>query len=206
MKSKWHISIIILIITIFGVVCQQQITAPNQEIVLQLSNIEVNSQVAQETIAIVKKHLEDLGANNIHVKKEEGKLKISYYSEVEVASIKETLNKEDNLKLDYHSNQDKDKKNTSNNDLLGYNFDVYEIQDSNDVDLGLNGIILNKKSESDRFLDPNFIVSFYDLDNLKLGKVTKGSYLFWKKVESTIDKFSYKIPDVRAGPQTYGNS
>jgi len=167
MKVKLHIGFLILILTFLGVASQQQNSVANQEIVLQFTDIEASSYEAQNTIAIVKLHLQDIGADNIQVKKEEnGKLKITYYSDADVASVKETLSKENKLKLHYAYNDDeeKDQKRSSDDGVISCNLDIYEIQNTNDVDLGLDGIVLEKKSESDRYYDPNvFLPSNIDI-------------------------------------------
>jgi len=208
-KVKLHIGILILILTFFGVASQQQISVANQEIVLQFTEIEVTSQEAQNTIAIVKKHLQDLGVDNIQVKKEKnGKLKISYYSESDVASIKNTLSKEKKLEFCYTSNnEDKGHQEHSSDDSpTNFNFDIYEIQNANDSDFGLDGIVLEKKSENDRYYDPNVFFPSNVIDVKKDDRILKVSYKVWRNIGALIDNTSYIIPEVRAGPDTEGNS
>ena len=92
MMARWCISVLIFSLTLFGVVSQQQILVPNQEIVLQFEDVDLTSKQAENTVAIVKQQLQDLGAENIQVfSLENGKLKITYFSDSEVASIKETF-------------------------------------------------------------------------------------------------------------------
>jgi hypothetical protein len=67
-KVKLHIGFLILILTFLGVASQQQ-TVANQEIILQFTDVDVSSNEAQNTIAIVKLQLQDIGADNIQVKK-----------------------------------------------------------------------------------------------------------------------------------------
>jgi len=94
-KWQWCISTIIFILTFLGVVNQQQAFLPNQEIVLQFDNANIAVDTAENTIAIVKQQLQSLGATNIKINKgERGKLKITYYSDVDVTSIKNTFSKE----------------------------------------------------------------------------------------------------------------
>ena len=115
-KVKLHIGFLILILTFLGVASQQQ-TVANQEIILQFTDVDVSSNEAQNTIAIVKLQLQDIGADNIQVKKEDnGKLKITYYSDANVASVKETLSKEEKLKLDFTYHNDNNGQQHSSND------------------------------------------------------------------------------------------
>ncbi len=202
MNFRWYISTLIIILTLLGVVDQQQISVPNQEIVLEFTDTEVSSNHAQNTIANIKVQLEGLGAANIQVTKEEcGKLIISYYSDVDIARIKESLSEDENLVLndanpnEERSNFPKDKNSGS------YNFNVYEIQKDSGSDWDLNGtFVVELKSEGNRFSNPN-VYAF--VDNTEIRGITE-------KVASTahynivlgIDNTSYKIPEVRAGPLT----
>ena len=110
MIARWCISVLIFSLTLFGVFSQQQILVPNQEIVLQFEDVDLTSKQAENTVAIVKQQLQDLGAENIQVfSLENGKLKITYFSDSEVASIKETFSEESNLTLHLTSQiQDED--------------------------------------------------------------------------------------------------
>ena len=64
MKTKWLLPIFIFILSLF-VVSQQQIAIPNQESVIQFSSADVSLFESQNAIAIVKKQLQDIGAENI---------------------------------------------------------------------------------------------------------------------------------------------
>ena len=208
MKVKWHISALILLLTILGVVNQQQISVPNQEIVLQFSNAEVTTEETQTTIAIVKKQLQDLGADNIQVSEEEkGRLKITYYSDADIASIKETLSKEKKVDIDYSaSNQNNKPTEFPFDNVISYNLDVFEIQKANDVELGFDGYILEQKPESDRVLIPNVYFSFIEVDVREDNKIVKVAYKVSRNNAIAIENISYIIPEVRAGPNTCGDS
>ncbi|WP_034044358.1 hypothetical protein [Wocania ichthyoenteri] len=202
MKAKWYISALIIILTLFGAISQQQITVPNQEIVLQFTNTSITSQDTQNTIAIVKKQLQDLGVSNIKIKEEEnGKLVITYYSDTDVASIKKTFTKEKNIVLDYaFSNQNEDSsKLPFDEEKISYNLDVYEIQNGSDVEWDLNGVsVVELKAESNRFSNPN-IYAF--INAVEINKsIEKVAYKIHYNIAIAIDNTSYKIPEVRAGP------
>ena len=204
MKSKWHISILIIALTFLGVVNQQQQTSvPNQEIVLQFTNVEISAEKTQNTIAIVKKQLQNIGVSKIQVvEKEKGKLKITYYSDANVAIVKESLLKERELKLNYtvSNESEKHQKLPLDNDAISYNLDVYEIQNANDLHLGFDGFVIEQKTESDRLLIPNVYVPFIGIDERKINNSVKVASKSWRTIEIAIDNHSYKIPEVRAGP------
>jgi len=137
MNSRRYIGALIIVLTFLGVVYQQQNTIPNQEIVLQFTNAKVTSVDTQNTIALVKEKLQNLGANNIQVKETvEGTLKITYYSTTNVSHIKKSLSEENSLSLGYNlNNQDKKSSNLPiENSSISYNLKVYEIQNGNDAD------------------------------------------------------------------------
>ncbi len=202
MNFRWYISTLIIILTLLGVVDQQQISVPNQEIVLEFTDTEVSSNHAQNTIANIKVQLEGLGAANIQVTEEEcGKLIISYYSDVDIARIKESLSEDENLVLndanpnEERSNFPKDKNSGS------YNFNVYEIQKDSGSDWDLNGTyVAELKSEGNRFSNPN-VYAF--VDNTESREATeKIAFIVHYNIVLGIDNTSYKIPEVRAGPLT----
>lgn len=95
MQLKRYIGAIIFILSFLAVISQQEFNVPNQEIVLEFNHVEVTSNEAQTAVAHVKQQLQGLGANQIKVQQTaQGKLKITYYSDADVASIKKTFSKD----------------------------------------------------------------------------------------------------------------
>ncbi|MDO5977933.1 hypothetical protein [Flavivirga spongiicola] len=208
MKAKWYFSTLVIALTLLGV-CQKQISVPNQEIVMEFIYDEVTSDEVQDAIAVVKKQLLTLGIDNIQVgKKEDGRLKITYYSDVDVASIKKIFSSEEKkLELDYaFSNKDEEhSKFPSNENKNGYNLDVYEIQNGTDAESDLNGTyIAELKHEYDRFSNPNLYIG--KLNTSEEDRIVKIAYKVRRHIAITIDNMSHNVPDVRAGPAAYGNS
>ncbi|GAA3615986.1 hypothetical protein Q4Q39_01495 [Flavivirga amylovorans] len=207
MKAKWYFSTLVIALTLLGV-CQEQISVPNQEIVMEFIYDEVTSDEVQDAIAVVKKQLRALGIDNIQVgEKEDGRLKITYYSDVNVASIKKILSKEKKLALDYTSyNQDEDhSKLPSNENKNSYNLDVYEIHKSVDGESDLNGtLVVELKHEYDRFSNPNFYIGKIDVS--EEDRIVKTAYKVCRHIAIAMDDMSHNVPDVRAGPVLLGNS
>ncbi|MCB0463654.1 MAG: hypothetical protein KDC81_13195 [Flavobacteriaceae bacterium] len=203
MNSRRYIGALIIVLTFLGVVYQQQNTPPNQEIVLQFTDVEVTSVETQNTIALVKEQLQNLGADNIQVKKtEEGILKITYYSATNVSYIKRSLSEENVLTLNGNlDNQDREPSNlTIENSSISYNLNVYEIQNGNDTDWNfVENSILQIKSDNERLLNPNVFVSVIELDN-KEENSYKVAYKISRNIALAIDNMSHNIPEVRAGP------
>lgn len=202
--QKWYISTLIIILTIIGVVCEQQISIPNQEIVLQFTDSEVSVEEAQITIEIVKKQLQNLGVENIQVTEQEtGNIKITYYSDSDVDIIKQSLSREKKLILDYSpiDRSTQDSKFPSDKNTIGYNLDVHEIQKNHDVNRNLNGTPAQElKLKSNHFFNYNVLASFDEAGVSEQESVLKVAYKVNKHIALAIDNASRSIPEVRAGP------
>ncbi len=204
MIKKWYISTFIIILTILGTVCEQQITVPNQEIVLEFTDVELTSEVAQNTIAIVKKQLQDIGVENIQVNEQEsGTLKITYYSDADVESIKKSFSEENRLDIAFvsHNQEDKSSEFPFEENTISYNLNVFEIQNGNDVEWGFNGIVLPEiKSKNDRFFEPNLYFYNSVIHLKELNHIVKEAHKVSESIVIAINNTSHKIPEGRAGP------
>ena len=199
MKAKWYLSTFIIVLTLLGVSLEQYST-PNQEIVVQFANNEVSLFETQNTIAIVKKQLQDIGVENINVQENEnGTLKISYHSDIDVASIKRLFStKKFDLGLaDYNT---EGSSNVPSGDKSNdYQLDVNEIQKSNETDSDFNGIVVDVRQKSDRFFNPA-VNSVHEFEVRDVNKIEKVAYIIQKNIALAIDNSSHNIPEVRAGP------
>lgn len=202
MKAKWYLGTFIAVLTLFGA-SLQQFSVPNQEIVVQFDNEEITLFDTQNTIAIVKKQLQNIGVENIQVYKgDNGKLKITYNSTIDVASIKKILSEEKELKLSYSSLFDKDgsSKLPSDKDSNKYQLDVFEIQKSNDNKEDFNGLVIELLSENDRFFNPDVYFSNIQYQVKVKNGIEKVAYVIYSTISIEIDNSSHNIPEVRAGP------
>lgn len=194
--------------TCLGVVSQQQTHKANQEIVFHFNDVQPSSNEAQSTIQIVKIKLQELGVENINISnQDEDKLKITYYSRADIASVKEVLFNEMKLNLDFAFKPNKTNgDHSSNSNEVDFDLDIYEIQNTHQSNSGFDNCVLVKKSEIDRYYDPNSWFTFFglqlnnDCDNQKV------AFRIWCYVENTISNPSYVFPEVRAGPAHFGNS
>ncbi|MFC5046797.1 hypothetical protein ACFSTE_09700 [Aquimarina hainanensis] len=204
MEKKWYFRILI---AVFGLlmVTQQQTVVPNQEIVLEFTDVEVTSQEAKKAIATIKRQLETIGVENAKVSEEleNGKLKITYYSEADVAFIKKELSKEQRIVFD-HVLYDQDNEGEQfplHKSDKEYNIKIYEIQQSTDLDGDINAKYIveltDKQGENtDRDCSVSVITKTFDtieLQNKVAQKVNRA-------VVMAIDCTSRIIPEVRAGP------
>ncbi|MCK8479950.1 hypothetical protein [Psychroserpens algicola] len=206
MKSRWYISILIITLTLLGsIASQQQANVPNQEIVLQFTSTAVTTDDTQNTIDTVKQQLYAAGVKHIQVQElQDNRLKITYYSGTDVASIKALLSEETSIELGYLSQSNSENPLPSEDRKIDYNVDVYEIQQATDS-FDLDGkLALETKAEHDRFSNPNVDITSKEITIDAKESIEKSAYKFRRTIAIGIDNTSYKIPEVRAGPSTYG--
>ena len=202
MNSRWYISILIITLTFLGSIANtQQVASPNQEIVLQFSSANISNQDTKNAITSLKEQLEIAGVNDIQVQTlHDGQLKISYYSNSDVDSIKAFLSNSSHLAVGYVSPNDKSSL-PSEEKNIAYNFDVYEIIQQGDTISELDGkLALQTKVQDDRILNPNVLISAVEVDKVVKESLDKVAYKLSRTLAITLDNNSYKIPEVRAGP------
>jgi len=200
MKTKWYISTLVIILAFLGVVSKQQNTIPNQEIVLQFVNTDVTSKHALYAIENVKEQLQILGADNIHVKDgDNGRLKITYYSKKDAASIKRILSNEKNLELGAASHNRDETEFPSKENNIGYNLDVYDIQDGNDSYFNSDGYVLETKSEEHSVFSSSLDLFIRNTKDKQENSV-RVAYKLYRSIAVLINNIPHKIPEVRAGP------
>jgi hypothetical protein len=204
MQLKRYIGAIIFILSFLAVISEQEFNVPNQEIVLEFNHVAVTSNEAETAVAHVKSKLQILGASQIKVQQTaQGKLKITYHSDADVASIKKIFSKDLEYKLDSTS---LDKKNQqtgfpSEESTVAYNLDVFEIHNGNTSGWDFDGkCVLSTDTKSDRFSDPN--ASFFiEVVNVSLENNTvKTAYKVRRNISISTENNLHKIPEGRAGP------
>ena len=202
MKPKWYLSIFVLIVAFLGAGLQQ-FSAPNQEIVLQFEDKEISLVKTENAIANIKKQLQDIGVKKIQVYKgANGVLKISYFSEIDVVSIKKIFSKEKALKLSYSllDFEEGSTKMPSKNKSNTYQLDVFEIQKSNGNEGDSNGLVVELLPEHDRYFNPDVYYSTLVYELRFKNKIEKVAYIIYSNRSIEIDNSSYNTPEVRAGP------
>lgn len=203
-QLKWYISTALIFIAVLGgILGKQQVAFPNQEIVLQFANKDISLNEAQSTIALVENELKDIGVTYIRIgEQEDGRLVISYHSDTDVESIKNILLTQKELALGFVSDKNEPPLQFPSNDkYLGYNLDVYEIQDGQNLFTDLGGkCAVELKSGQLRFVNPNFYIATNDLCLIDNGQILKENYSFQRYIAIEKEYRAHKIPEVRAGP------
>ncbi|MCR8668424.1 hypothetical protein NO995_12080 [Aestuariibaculum sp. M13] len=199
MRTKWYFGALIVLISFLGIY-QNRTSEPNQEIVLQFTDVEVTSDEAHCAIQEVTSQLQAIGADAVQVKQlQNGEVVISYYSAADVASIKDLLSDDDSLNIGYS--------NTANNQFPSddesktYKFDVFEIHKANDAPSGFGGKhMLSAKQDFDRFFNP-YVYYFNTIQDVNNNGLTVEVALkVFRDIAVAIDNTTGNIPEVRAGP------
>lgn len=209
MNNKWYISALVIIIAFLGgFASHEQNIAPNQEIVLQFTSKMVSSDEAQNAITTVKQQLYTLGIHDVQVTEYgNGQLKIAYYSNTDIVSVKKILSKENPLELDDSGifGTDIPLEFPSSDKSIAYNLDVFEIQNGYDGAFHLSGKLgLEHKTDNDRLSNTNPYAHLKAVDYKYLEQQVKVAYKFHESSGIAINHISHKIPEVRAGPGIYG--
>jgi len=202
MNMKWYLSTLLLTLSILGF-NQKQAIVPNQEIIVQFAYEEVTYKEAQDAITIVKEQLRAVGVDNIQVQEtSDGRLKIAYYSNIDILSIQKMFSEEDQLALS-HTSLTTDSSSTGfpvDKSSKIYELNIYEIQDGNDFTSDFNKYALDLEFKSNRFIDSVVYFSDVEIDVQEKNKAEKTAYTLHKSNSIAIDNSLHNIPEVRAGP------
>jgi hypothetical protein len=208
MNVKGYLSTLIIILALFGIYWEST-SVPNQEIVVQFDDGEVTFDEAQIAIAIVKKQLQELGVENIQVfEGDDGGLKITYYSAINVAEIKRAFSEEEKLELGYITYGDENEpfQIPSEKTTTNYKLNVCEIHVSPDAATDFNGYLPKITSGHDSYLNPIVYLTVDEIDVRERNRLDKVAYTVHRNIALLIDTTSHNIPEVRAGPAPNGIS
>lgn len=195
MNTKWYFGALFLIFSYFGIF-HETVSAPNQELVLEFTNTEVDQSEIINTINEVRQKLLDIGVSNIKIEETESStLKISYHSLVHIDNIKEALTDENELLVNQNS-EDQEHQQSS----LAYKIDVYEITDTSDLSGRNDKLVFEIKVHSDRFTNDHRDYLAKYTDDCKESRQYKIAYKAYKNDPYTKDHTSHSEPEVRAGP------
>ncbi len=205
MKIKLQLAILVALLVFLGTYLEQT-TVTNQQIVIQFSDTDISSEDAEDTIEIVKKQLQGLGVTNIQIgQHQSGKLKITYYSGAAIERIQSILSKEDGFKFDYESENNSSNDLPDNTNPKNYELNISEIHNNSNINWDFEGIqIVELNQKSDRNDIPKVNTSTKQLNTEYRNSIVNVAIKVNNTVALALDKISYKIPEVRAGPTCHG--
>ena len=201
MQTKWYLRSFVILVVLIGLTLEQ-IAQPNQQIVVEFAGDSISLSNAQNTIAAVTNKLHDIGAKSIKVKQSaNGVLTISYYSTIDTEAVKGMLSSNKEVLEGVASDSSSPKNQAPPFDTSSvYKLDVYEIQQQYDIKPDLNGLVLTFEGKTHRY----FIAKVYGVIGgnqiAQQNKITTVSFIAQGAVSLVLTDFSYKIPQVRAGP------
>ena len=201
MQTKWYLRSFVILVVLIGLTLEQ-IAQPNQQIVVEFAGDSVSLSNAQNTIAAVTNKLQDIGAKSIKVKQgANGVLTISYYSTIDTEAVKGMLSSNKEVLEGVASNDSSPKNQAPPFDTSSvYKLDVYEIQQQYDIKPDLNGLVLTFEGKTHRYFIAKVYGAIGGNQIAQQNKITTVSFIAQGAVSLILTDFSYKIPQVRAGP------
>jgi len=201
MQTKWYLRSFVILVVLVGLTLEQ-IAQPNQQIVVEFAGDSISLYNAQNTIAAVTNKLHDIGAKSIKVKQSaNGVLTISYYSTIDTETVKGMLSSNKEVFEGVASNHSSPKNQAPPFDTSSvYKLDVYEIQQQYDIKPDLNGLVLTFEGKTHRYFIAKVYGAIGGNQIAQQNKITTVSLIAQGAVSLLLTEFSYKIPQVRAGP------
>ena len=201
MQTKWYLRSFVILVVLVGLTLEQ-IAQPNQQIVVEFAGDSISLSNAQNTIAAVTNKLQDIGAKSIKVKQgANGVLTISYYSTIDTEAVKGMLSSNKEVLEGVASNDSSPKNQAPPFDTSSvYKLDVYEIQQQYDIKPDLNGLVLTFEGKTHRYFIAKVYGAIGGNQIAQQNKITTVSFIAQGAVSLVLTDFSYKIPQVRAGP------
>ena len=201
MQTKWYLRSFVILVVLIGLTLEQ-IAQPNQQIVVEFAGDSISLSNAQNTIAAVTNKLQAIGAKSIKVKQgANGVLTISYYSTIDTEVVKGMLSSNKEVLEGVASNDSSPKNQAPPFDTSSvYKLDVYEIQQQYDIKPDLNGLVLTFEGKTHRYFIAKVYGAIGGNQNAQQNKITTVSFIAQGAVSLVLTDFSYKIPQVRAGP------
>ena len=201
MQTKWYLRSFVILVVLIGLTLEQ-IAQPNQQIVVEFAGDSISLSNAQNTIAAVTNKLQAIGAKSIKVKQgANGVLTISYYSTIDTEAVKGMLSSNKEV-LEGVASNDSSPKNQAPPFYTSsvYKLDVYEIQQQYDIKPDLNGLVLTFEGKTHRYFIAKVYGAIGGNQIAQQNKITTVSFIAQGAVSLVLTDFSYKIPQVRAGP------
>lgn len=197
MNWKWYIPLLVVVFAFAGMTNQKSAQHPNQEILVEFSEIEVDDSRAEAVISEITSHLKSLGAENIRISRlPQGKLKIQYFSTLDVSEVQDILDYSDIISTKNGVADKSDKTPSQENHT--YNIAVIQIQ--KDADKPFHGTTVDILRLQDNFVKPKLITSAFLVSIFKeFTPTVEREPFFTEKFEYT-SQYIRVLPEIRAGP------
>ncbi|MEZ4858918.1 MAG: hypothetical protein R2781_08925 [Flavobacteriaceae bacterium] len=200
MNWKWYLGIFLLAVASLGVTLENTLV-PNQEITVQFTTQKVTLFETEDVIAKVTSQLQSIGVKQIRVEEaESGKLKISYYSAVDIAFVKALFSETKELQFNAATTHHDAPNVPFKKDSKHYHLNVSNIYKNVYGKIGDKGSLVEIKSVRDQFVNPLGLFGISEDDISINHNLFITTYPIPPNSLLLVDTNTYKIPEVRAGP------
>jgi len=181
---------------------EQSTVAANQQIVIQFSDETISTEATVSTIEAIYAKLQSVGAQQIKVgKSENGQLKITYFSDADVNKIEDALSNSAGFELAYDSKEKTSSGFPSEKTAKDYKLNISEIQSSFNTGWDFEGVeIVELKQKSEHSYNLKVKTSGHKINAKYSNSIILVAIKINTSIAIAIDKLSYNIPEVRAGP------
>jgi asparagine N-glycosylation enzyme membrane subunit Stt3 len=201
MKTRLHFGVLISLLAFFGRHLEQT-TDANQQIVIQFSDEDIAEEDAETAIDAIFVRLQSAGAEHIQIgQKENGQLKITYYSNADVEHVQDILSKEEGVRFTYESDNNSSNNLPDHRSLKNYEFNISEIHNDNNINWDFDGIQIVEIKQNIDYQDNIKVNTFTgQLNTEHQNRIVNVAIKVNGTVTIALDCISYKTPEVRAGP------
>ncbi|WP_439152028.1 hypothetical protein [Winogradskyella sp.] len=201
MKTKLQIGILIMLFAFLGTYVEHT-SVPNQQIVIQFEDGSISASDAESAINNIREKLHNIGAEAILIgDNEDGRLKITYYSDAAIDIVQNVLSQETDYSLYPDSNNENPFKTPISSDEHSYQLNISEIQNSGSNSWDFEGTqVVELNHKSDRFNHLKVNSSAKHNSSNAHNVLCSNELIKAEIIAFYIDSLSYKIPEVRAGP------
>jgi len=205
MKTKLHFGVIVVLLA-FLTTFIESTTVPNQQILIQFSETSSTTQDKENAIEAIQSKLQSAGVTKIQIgQNEDGQLRITYHSDADVEYIENILFNGDDFKVAYEASQKHSSNFPEDKNVKDYKLNISEIKTSSDINWDFEGTQVsefNQKTDHSNQLKVN--CSAKQIRTKQNNGIINVAVSVNTTIAIAIDNFSYKIPEVRAGPIVQG--
>ncbi|QAA81667.1 hypothetical protein EI546_07980 [Aequorivita sp. H23M31] len=203
MNWKWYILGLFTVLVFYGAGTEQTILNSNQEIVVRFNAHSISSEQVDIAISEITSQLEAIGVEHVQVSDLiDGKLKVSYYSALEVGVIKSLLYRQN--KIDLGNSAFNEKNNIPEvpygNNSKQYQLEVVKIHTDSGSGVGFQGVLVEAKFFGDQYLKPRFALVSSEIIYVPRDNFENINPVIYASLPGLITHLDYKVPQVRAGP------
>jgi hypothetical protein len=203
MKSKLHFGILIMLMAFLGRYIKTSVI-PNQQIVIEFLDNNISEDDTQNTIETIQIKLNRIGVEDIIIgQNQNGHLKITYYSNTNIQHIEDLLSNDESFKISHKSGEENSNSLPEQGDLKHYKLNISEIQKGSTNDWDFEDFkIVEFNHKSDRSSNLKINTSGISVKSESCNIINKLSLELSNNAGLAVIKLSYKIPEIRAGPNS----